>query len=175
MLGSLPVHQTTAQPKESEGIMTLALGQEAPAFALKDRSGAVNNLKDVKADFTVVYFYPKDNTPGCTMEAQEFDGKLSQFEKAGAAIIGISGGNEESKEKFCSKHSLHLTLLSDPDFAVCSAYGVYGIKKSAGITTEGIKRTTFVLDKNKHVIKVFDNVKPAIHATEVLDFIRNGK
>lgn len=146
-------------------------GSKAPAFSLTDKDGKLVNLKDIHSTFVVVYFYPKDNTPGCTLEAQEFSQLNKEFEKKDARVIGISGGSDATKQKFCEKHDLSITLLSDSDFKVSSEYGVYGEKKFMGRTFMGIRRTTFVLDKNKNVIHVFENVKAKGHANAVLEVL----
>jgi thioredoxin-dependent peroxiredoxin len=147
-------------------------GGKAPSFSLQDKDGEVRKLGEGNFDYTVVYFYPKDNTPGCTIEAQEFSKQIKKFEKAGAAVIGISGGDEKSKIKFCTKHKLKVTLLSDPDFKVASKYGAYGPKTFMGKKFKGINRMTFVLNRHKKVLKIYDKVKAAGHAEEVLNFIK---
>jgi len=143
----------------------------APDFELKDKDGKVHSLKKISAKYLVVYFYPKDDTPGCTIEAKEFNNDLKKFEKLNAKIIGISGGDETSKKKFCEKHSLKVLLLSDPDFSVCKKYGVYGEKSFMGKKFLGIKRTTFVLNRSNKIMKIYGNVKPEIHSEEVLNFL----
>ena len=147
-------------------------GKNAPDFALPDKDGRVHKLKEITSKFTVIYFYPKDNTPGCTVEANMFNRDLSSFKKLDTTIIGISGGDEKSKTKFCEKHGISFPLLSDTDFKVSSKYGVYGEKKFMGRSYMGIARMTFVLDENKKVIKVYEKVKPPTHSKEVLDFIK---
>ena len=146
-------------------------GKKAPMFTLADRNGEKLALKDVESDFTVLFFYPKDNTPGCTIEAKGFSDSLNKFTKKNIQVIGISGGDAKTKDKFCKKHSLKVNLLSDTDFKVAKKYQAFGEKKFMGRTFKGIYRHTFVLDKNKKVIKVFDKVKPAEHSREVLEFI----
>lgn len=148
------------------------VGKKAPSFSLPDKDGKKVSLKDIDSDYVVIYFYPKDNTPGCSIEANGFEKLKAKFKKAGATIIGISGGDEKSKTKFCEKQNLSLTLLSDIDFKVSSKYGVYGEKKFMGRTYMGISRVSFLLDKNKYVIKRYDAVKPLIHPQEVLDDIK---
>jgi len=152
----------------------MKIGDLAPDFKLKDMNSKYVGLPRDK-DFTVVYFYPKDNTPGCTIEAREFTKEKKNFDKMNAEVIGISGGDEKSKTRFCEKNDLLITLLSDPEFKTSSAYGVYGLKKFMGREFKGINRRTFVLDKNMKVIKVYDNVKPLVHAKEVLEFIKEQK
>jgi len=151
----------------------IKVGASAPDFALKDKEGKIHKLKDVKANYTIIYFYPKDNTPGCTIEANMFNKDLDKYAKIKTKIIGISGGDEKSKTKFCNKHDLKLLLLSDIDFKVSTKYGVYGEKKFMGRTYMGISRVTFILDKNKKVTKVFEKVKPLVHSNEVLEFLKN--
>ncbi len=149
----------------------IKLGKKAPAFALKDKDGEKYRLADFDADYTVLFFYPKDNTPGCTIEAQSFSKNLKKFDERGVAVVGISGGDADSKEKFCSKHGLKVLLLSDPEFKVSDKYGVYGEKKFMGKRFMGISRATYLLDEDKRVIEVFDKVKPITHVKELLDYI----
>jgi peroxiredoxin Q/BCP len=144
-------------------------GSKAPRFKLNDKNGAAHGVGVTTADYTVLYFYPKDNTPGCTVEAQEFSNTLKEFERRRAKVIGISGGDQKTKEKFCSKYDLEVDLVSDSDFSVSRAYGVYGEKKFMGRTYQGIHRRTFVVDKSGKVVKIFDSVTPKGHAQEVLE------
>ena len=146
----------------------------ASDFILKDRFNQDHKLSAIN-HIKVVYFYPKDNTEGCIIEAKEFSSMLKDFDKAGATVIGISGGDNKSKEKFCFEHNLKHLLLSDPEFIVSKDYGVYGEKNFMGKKYMGINRTTFVLDKNNKIIKIFDRVKPLGHAQEVLNFIKSLK
>lgn len=148
-------------------------GEKAPSFSLTDKDGIELSLDDIKSKFTVVYFYPKDSTPGCTLEANEFNANLDRFKKVGASVIGISGGNDKSKGKFCSTYKLTFPLLSDEDFSVAKAYSSYGKKRFMGREYMGILRKTFILDKNKKVVRVFDEVSPQGHAEEVLEAIRS--
>ena len=148
-------------------------GRKAPAFSLKDKDGTTHRLADLDSEFTVLYFYPKDNTPGCTTESIEFENHLKKFEKLDTTIIGISGGDEKSKTKFCEKHGFTFPLLSDTDFKISTKYEVYGEKKFMGKTYMGINRKTFVLDSDKKIIKIYHKVKPAEHAKEVLEFIKS--
>jgi thioredoxin-dependent peroxiredoxin len=148
---------------------------KAPNFKLKDKDGQEHQLNKINSKFTIIYFYPKDNTPGCTIEAKMFNKYLENFEKMDTKIIGISGGDEKSKTKFCEKHDLKLLLLSDPEFEVSKAYKAYGEKFFMGRRFMGIHRYTYVLDKNKKVIKLYDRVKPADHPIEVLNFIKEQK
>lgn len=152
--------------------MTLEEGKKAPDFKLNDKDENEYSLSKLKANYFVIYFYPKDNTPRCTLEAKDFSDKIAEFRKRKTEVYGISGQDEKSKEKFCNKYGLKITLLADKDFTVSKKYGVYGKKSFMGMKFNGIFRTTFVLDKNKKVIKVFEKVKPFGHAKEVLEFIK---
>jgi len=155
--------------------MALTIGKKAPTFSLKDKDGVTLALKDVTTPFTVLFFYPKDSTPGCSIEAGEFSRLNKTFKEQGITVIGISGGNEKSKAKFCSLLKLDLLLLSDTDFSVATKYAVYGEKKFMGKTYLGIDRVTYVLNQDKKIIQVFENVQPLGHAKEVLTFITSYK
>jgi len=148
---------------------------KAKNFSLEDKDGKSWSLKDIKNKFTVVYFYPHDSTPGCTIEANEFTGLVKEFDKLGVKIIGISGGDAKTKAKFCESNDLKITLLSDSDFKVCKDYGVYGLKKFMGKEFMGINRTTFILDSEKEIIKSYEGVKAPGHAKEVLEFVKSIK
>jgi peroxiredoxin Q/BCP len=146
---------------------------KANNFSLKDKNGINYSLEDLNSNFIILYFYPKDNTPGCTIEAIQFSKYVKEFEKLNARVIGISGGDEKTKTKFCEKHNLKILLLSDPDFSVSKTYGVYGEKSFMGKKYFGISRVTFILDKNKKIIKTYNKVKPPFHSSEVLEFLKN--
>lgn len=150
---------------------TIKEGDTAPAFGLRDKDGKEWRLADSEADYVVVFFYPKDNTPGCTIEAKEFSAALAKFKKLKTELVGISGGDDKSKEKFCNKHNLEVLLLSDTDFSVAKSFDAYGEKSFMGKKFQGIHRVTFVIDKNKKIIKVYEKVKPEGHAEEVIEFL----
>ena len=150
------------------------VGEQAPDFSLRDKGGEIHSLNEVNSDYVIVYFYPKDNTPGCTIEAKDFSRDIGEFKKLNTTIIGISGGDEKSKTKFCEKEDLKILLLSDSDFSVSNNYGVYGEKTFMGRKYMGISRWTFVLNKEHKIIKIYDKVKPGIHSEEVLEFIKNN-
>lgn len=152
----------------------MKVGEEAPDFVLKDRLDQEHQLSKINR-IKVVYFYPKDSTPGCTLEAKEFSKNIKNFESLKTTIIGISGGDKKTKDKFCEDHNLKHVLLSDPDFKVSKNYDSYGQKSFMGRKYLGIKRNTFILDKNNIILKVFENVKPLGHAKQVLDFIKTIK
>jgi peroxiredoxin Q/BCP len=149
----------------------LPVGAKAPKFELQNKDGDMVKSFWATSDFTVLYFYPKDNTPGCTIEAKEFSDSLSAFRARRAAVIGVSGGDDRSKLTFCEKHALTVCLVSDSDFEVSKAYGVFGQKKFMGRTFNGIHRKTFIVDSRGVIAHVFSTVKPEGHANEVLRVI----
>ena len=151
----------------------LKINEKAPDFKLKNKEGVFYSLKDFNSDFLIIYFYPRDNTPGCSIEASEFSEDLNEFRKLNAKIVGISGGDEESKKKFSEKYDLRVLLLSDHDFSTCKRYSVYGEKKFIGNEFLGINRVTFVLDKDKKIIRIFEKDNTRGHSQEVLEFLRN--
>jgi peroxiredoxin Q/BCP len=141
---------------------------KAPQFTLTDEKGSQVSLSDFKGKPVVLYFYPKDDTPGCTTEACSFRDNYSKYEDMGAVILGVSPDTEKSHAKFAAKHQLPFTLLVDEDHKVCDMYGVWGLKKFMGREYEGVHRTTFLIDREGMVAKVFEGVKPANHSNEVL-------
>ena len=143
----------------------------APDFALESDQGETVTLSDLRGKKVVLYFYPKDDTPGCTKEACSFRDDYSQFLGKGAVVIGVSPDPEASHQKFRAKYGLPFYLLSDPEHSVAEMYGAWGEKRSFGRTYEGILRTTFVIDEEGVVAKVFENVKPEGHAAEVLEVL----
>lgn len=148
--------------------MVLSIGQQAPEFELIDNEGNLHKLSDYRDQTIVVYFYPKDDTPGCTKEACSFRDAYADFREAGVEIIGISPDNEKSHSRFIQKYELPFILLSDPEHQVCEAFGVWGLKKYMGREYEGVHRTTFIIGPDGIVKRVFENVKPADHSQEVL-------
>src|SRR6185295_2107913 len=152
-----------------KGQNMLKEGSTAPAFKTTDANGEAVNLKDFRGQKVVLYFYPKDDTPGCTKEACSFRDAFATFKKRGIEILGVSTDGEASHKKFTAKYKLPFTLVSDPDHAIADSYGVYGEKKFMGRTYMGVKRMTFLIDQKGRVKKVFEKVKPEEHAQEVLD------
>jgi len=148
--------------------MPIAAGFPAPDFSLPDENGTIRSLSEFKGRTVVLYFYPKDDTPGCTTEACEFRDAYAEYEKAGVIILGVSPDAPKSHVKFKSKYNLPFPLLADVDHAVCSAYGVWGRKKYMGREYDGVFRTTFLVGPDGTIRKVFEGVKPAGHAAEVL-------
>jgi len=141
----------------------------APDFAAKDANGEAVRLKDLRGQKVVLYFYPRDDTPGCTKEACSFRDAFAQFKRRNIRILGVSVDSEASHSKFTAKYKLPFTLIADRDHAIADAYGVYGEKKFMGRTYMGVKRITYLIDEKGKIKKVFEKVKPEEHAQEVLD------
>ena len=154
---------------------TLNEGQPAPDFAVQTDKGETVALKDYAGKHVVLYFYPKDDTPGCTVEACNFRDNFSVIEQEGAVVLGISLDSVDSHQKFRDKFELPFTLLSDPEHKVSDAYGVYGKKDFRGHEYMGIDRATFIIGPDGTLEKVWALVKPDGHAGEVLDFLRGHK
>ena len=151
--------------------MVIAEDIKAPEFELKDSEGKNHKLADYAGQTIVIYFYPKDDTPGCTKEACSFRDSYQDFRDAGIEVIGISPDTEKSHLKFRRKYDLPFVLLADPDHAVCELYGVWGVKKNYGREYEGVFRTTFIINPQGMVKRVFKNVKPSDHSQEVLQAV----
>jgi len=148
--------------------MTLAEKTKAPEFTLDDEQGNKFSLSQLLGKPVVLYFYPKDDTPGCTTEACNFRDDYSQYQQAGAVILGVSPDTGKSHAKFADKHHLPFTLLADVGHKVCELYGVWGRKKFMGKDFDGVLRTTYLIDAKGMIAKVFEGVKPAEHSAEVL-------
>jgi thioredoxin-dependent peroxiredoxin len=144
-------------------------GKPAPDFALTSDEGATVRLSELRGKPVVVYFYPKDDTPGCTAQACGIRDNYDAFGERGAVVLGISPDNESSHVKFKQKYGLPFTLLADPDHEVAGAYGVWGERSMYGKKYMGIERSTFVIDPEGNVSKVMRRVKPDTHAQQVLD------
>ncbi|MDQ6787283.1 MAG: thioredoxin-dependent thiol peroxidase [Acidobacteriota bacterium] len=147
----------------------LEIGDEAPDFTVQDQNGADVKLSDLRGEKVVLYFYPKDDTPGCTTEACSFRDNFSTLTEKGIKILGVSMDDEKSHQKFISKYELPFTLLTDAEHKVADAYGAYGEKQFMGKTYDGVLRKTFLIDENGKIKKVFDKVNVAEHASEVLE------
>jgi peroxiredoxin Q/BCP len=143
----------------------------APDFVLAADDGEQVRLSDYRGRKVVLYFYPKDDTPGCTVEACSFRDDHSAFVAKGAVVLGVSPDTVASHVKFRTKFALPFHLLSDPDHAVAESYGAWGEKKMSGKKYEGILRTTYVIDEAGLIVKVFPNVKPSEHASEVAAYL----
>lgn len=143
-------------------------GRKAPAFALPDQDGKTHRLRDYAGRPLILYFYPKDDTPGCTLEACAFRGALPDFKKGRAAVLGVSVLDAASKARFARKHRLDFPLLADPDHAVADKYGVWMKKSLYGRSYMGLGRVTYLIGPNGKVARRWDNVKVDGHAADVL-------
>lgn len=157
----------------------LTVGDKIPSFSLQTDSGDTLTNESFVGKTLVVYFYPKDDTPGCTREAIAFTQQAKSFEKAGAVIVGVSKDSKESHARFRQKYALSIPLLSDPDLTLHKAFGAYGTKKLYGRESQGTIRSTFVIDEHGTVVRVFPSVKVDGHAEKVLagitgDSVPNG-
>ncbi len=148
--------------------ITLKEGDKAPAFSAVTQGGGNVALKDFKGKHVILYFYPKDNTPGCNKEACGFRDLHKKFEKKDAVVIGVSIDPVKSHDKFVEKFNLPFTLLSDEDKKIVNAYGVWGRKKFMGREFDGTHRVTFLIDPNGRIQKIWPKVKAETHAAEVL-------
>ena len=146
----------------------LELGMKAPDFTLKDKNGNDFTLSSLLGKKVVLYFYPKDNTPGCTRQACAFAGAYKQFEAKGVEVVGISKDSVASHVKFAEKYDLPFILLSDPDRVAIEAYGVWQEKKMCGKVSMGVVRTTFIIDENGNIEKIMPKVKPDTNAADIL-------
>ena len=151
--------------------MPIQAGSPAPEFSLFDENEQTHQLKDYRGQTVVLYFYPKDDTPGCTTEACNFRDDYSAYQEAGVVILGVSPDTPKKHTKFIAKYELPFTLLADTDHQVCELYGVWGLKKFMGREYEGVHRTTFLIDPEGVIQKVFENVKPANHSAEILSIL----
>ena len=150
----------------------LEAGVPAPDFSLPDKDGSTVTLSSLRGKKVVLYFYPRDNTPGCTRQACAFAGAYSEFKKLGVTVIGISKDSVSSHVKFAEKYSLPFILLSDPDRKAIEAYGVWQEKKNYGKVSMGVVRSTFIIDENGIIEKVMPKVKPDTNAGEILEYLK---
>lgn len=149
--------------------MPIQAGIQAPDFVLPDENGDERKLSEYRGKPVVLYFYPKDDTPGCTTEACNFRDDYSQYEQAGVEILGVSPDSPEKHSKFKKKYQLPFTLLADEDHTVCELYEVWGKKRFRGREYMGVLRTTYLIDSKGEIVKVFENVKPSDHSSEVIE------
>lgn len=145
----------------------LKLHQKAPEFSLQDQHGVTHTLKQYAGKKVLLYFYPKDDTPGCTTEACNFRDGYEEFLKMGLVILGVSADSVKSHKKFAEKYELPFLLLSDETKEVCEAYGVWGMKKFMGREYMGINRMSFLIDEKGNIAKIYEDVKVKVHAEEV--------
>jgi peroxiredoxin Q/BCP len=148
--------------------MTLSIGTPAPDFSLPDQDGALHSLKEYAGKWVLLYFYPKDATPGCTVEAQTIRDAWPDFTGMNIAVFGVSADSVASHKKFADKQGLPFTLLSDENKDMLKMYGVWGKKKMMGREYDGISRTSFLIAPDSTIAKIYESVKPSEHAAEVL-------
>ena len=150
----------------------LEVGTKAPEFTLPDKDGNPVSLTDFAGKKVVLYFYPKDNTPGCTRQACAFAEAYEEFKKINAVVIGVSKDSVASHQKFAEKHGLPFILLSDPELTAIQAYGVWQEKKLYGKVSMGVVRSTFVINENGMIEKVMPKVKPDTNAADILAYLK---
>jgi len=148
--------------------MTLKKGDLAPLFSLQDEKGQEVSLADYKVQYIILYFYPKDNTKGCTTEAIDFSELIEKFKQKDTVVIGISTDSSESHAKFIAKQNLKIKLLSDKDHEVMEKYGIWKLKKIYGREYMGVVRTTFLINPDGKIVEIWNNVRVKEHATKVL-------
>ncbi len=148
----------------------LSAGSKAPQFTLPDKDGNPVSLSDFFGKKVVLYFYPKDNTPGCTRQACAFAERLADFDRLGAGVIGVSKDSVASHQRFAQKHNLPFLLLSDPELQVIQAYGVWQEKKLYGKVSMGVVRSTYLIDESGMIEQVMPKVKPDQNAAEILAY-----
>ena len=151
--------------------MVLEVAIPAPDFSLPDENEHIHNLQDYAGQTVLLYFYPKDDTPGCTTEACNFRDDYSAYQEAGVVILGVSPDTPRKHAKFKAKYELPFTLLADTDHNVCELYGVWGPKKFMGREYEGVHRTTYLIGADGLIKQVFEKVKPANHSAEILEHL----
>lgn len=147
----------------------LKIEDMAPDFSGTTQDGATISLSELKGTRTVLYFYPKDNTSGCTLEAKSLRDGKEELSRRGFRIIGVSPDSERSHQNFCTKHDLNFTLLADTDHSICEAFGVWAEKSMYGRKYMGVKRTTFLLDEEGRITHIFDKVKTATHFEQIIN------
>jgi peroxiredoxin Q/BCP len=153
--------------------MPIQVGIPAPEISLPDETGAIRRLSDYRGRPVVLYFYPKDDTPGCTTEACNFRDDYSAYTEADVIILGVSPDDPKSHTRFKEKYALPFPLLADDGHKVCDLYGAWGPKKMMGREYEGVLRTTFLIDSDGRIARVFEGVKPAGHSAEVLEALKS--
>lgn len=149
----------------------IGISEKAPDFTLFDKDGKSVSLSDFFGEKVVLYFYPKDNTPGCTRQACAFAEAYNEFREKNITVIGVSRDSTESHQKFAEKYNLPFVLLSDPELKVINEYGVWQEKKLYGKVSMGIVRTTFIIDENGMIEKIMPKVKPDTNAKEILEYL----
>jgi peroxiredoxin Q/BCP len=157
------------------GSLNVKVNDKAPEFTLPDQNGKEVSLKDFRGQYVVLYFYPRADTPGCTVEACEFRDSYRKIQNTGAVILGISPDQPKAQKKFEEKYKLPFTLLGDADKKVCNAFGVIQEKNMYGKKVMGVARTTFIIGPDGKIKYIFEKVKPQGHAEEVLDYLKEAQ
>jgi thioredoxin-dependent peroxiredoxin len=155
-----------------EDYMPIAKGISAPEFSLPDATGTIRNLSDYRGNKLILYFYPKDDTPGCTTEACNFRDDYSSYVEANVMILGVSPDSVKSHKKFKEKYKLPFPLLADEQHTVCETYGVWGKKSFMGKEYLGVSRTTFVISEKGTIVDIYYDVKPAQHSAEIINSLK---
>lgn len=150
----------------------LEIGSKAPNFTLRDKDGHSVSLSDFKGHKVVLYFYPRDNTPGCSRQAAAFAAAFDEYQKLGVTVIGVSKDSEASHQKFADKYQLPFTLLSDPERQAIEAYGVWQEKKMYGKVSFGVVRATYLIDEQGNIAAVWPKAKPDTNAAEILAYLK---
>lgn len=158
---------------KAQKYISLQVGEKTPEFELQNADGVSVALRDLLGKKIVLYFYPKDNTSGCTLEANEFSGLLGEFNKLGAIVVGVSPDSPKSHTNFITKHDLRHILLSDESHEMLTSYGVWGEKSMYGRKYFGVFRTTFSLDEEGKILQIWEKVKSSGHAKEVLEALKS--
>ena len=158
---------------KAQGVKQWKVGDPAPAFSLPSDQGKPISLSDFKGKYLVIYFYPKDDTPGCTVEACSFRDNVSGIRKLGAEVVGVSLDPVKSHEKFRDKFRLNFPLLADEKIEMSKAYGTYQEKSMYGKTYWGLVRNTYIVGPDGKIAKIYEKVKPAEHTQEVVEFLRS--
>ncbi len=153
----------------------LQAGQKAPDFTATDQDGKAVSLAEYRGRKVIIYFYPKDDTPGCTREACAFRDNLPNFEQTGVEVLGVSVDSEKAHRKFADKYQLPFRLVSDADKAIVEAYGVWGMKKFMGREYMGTNRVTYLVGEDGNIEQVWPKVKPETHAAEILQWLQKEK
>lgn len=160
--------------EETEEVIMLPIGTKAPEWTLPDQDGKMHSLSDFRGQKVILYFYPKDNTSGCTKQACGFSERVPHFTEAGVRVLGVSKDSVESHKRFEQKYGLRFPLLSDPERKVIEAYGVWQEKKSAGRISMGVVRTTYLIDENGVIIRAETHVKAADNPEDMLQAVREA-
>lgn len=153
----------------------LTLNSKAPDFKAQDQDGKLHKLSSYKGKWVVLYFYPKDNTPGCTKEACSFRDSRNLLQNMGVVILGVSRDSIESHKKFTQKHNLNFPLLADTDKKIINGYFAWGIKKFMGREYQGIKRMTYLINPKGKIVKIYEKVNPIKHISEILEDLKKFK